>query len=163
MTDPLFSESHAWTPQQRLLIVAGVVVAGVVAISALVYGYQRYQRAQLMKGVERVEDLGFGFRRITITKSNQFQTGHYPFLYYRNRLLCQIVVTPPSISPSGNFAIYLDARSGKLILFRRADEKTIDLTKTFPGVIKSFAWHEDEGTVEATIAQEGMSMVFNLQ
>src|SRR2546421_5720748 len=134
MLDP---QSHEWTPQQRGLIVAGVVVAGLVALSALVYGYERYQRGKLMKGVERVEDLGFGFRRVTIAKANKFEMGHYPFLYYRNRLLCQIVV-PTSISPSGNFAIYQDGRSGKLILFRRRDEKTTELTSSFIGVASSF-------------------------
>ena len=75
-----------------------------------------------MRGVEHVENLGFGFRRVTIAKFNKFELGHYPFLYYRDRLLWQIG-SPPSISPSGNFAIYQDGRSGKLILFRRRDEK----------------------------------------
>jgi hypothetical protein len=158
----LFPQSHAWTPRQKLLIVAGVVVAGLVAFSVLVYSYQRYQRAKLMKGVEQVEELGFGFRRVTIAKLNKFELGHYPFLYYRNRLLCQIGA-PPSISPSGNFAIYQDARSGKLILFRRRDEKVSQLTATFAGVASPFVWHEEEGTVEATIAKEGMSLVFPLQ
>jgi hypothetical protein len=158
----LFSQSHAWTPRQRLLIVAGIVVAGLVALSALVYSYQHYRQAKLMRGVEHIEDLGFGFRRVTIAKFNKSELGHYPFLYYRNRLLCQIVA-PPSISPSGNFAIYQDGHSGKLMLFRRRDEKVSQLTSTFAGVASPFVWHEDEGTVEATIAKEGISMVFPLQ
>src|SRR5437762_11832734 len=39
----LFLQSHAWTPRQRSLI-AGAVVVGLVAFSALVYGYERYYR-----------------------------------------------------------------------------------------------------------------------
>jgi hypothetical protein len=39
----LFPESHAWTRRQRWLI-AGAVIAGVVAFSALVYSYERYHR-----------------------------------------------------------------------------------------------------------------------
>jgi hypothetical protein len=39
----LFPRSHAWTPLQKRLI-AGVVVAGVAAFSALVYSYERYYR-----------------------------------------------------------------------------------------------------------------------
>ncbi len=159
----LFPHSHAWTPRQRCQIAAGVVVAGLVAFSALVYSYERYHRAELMRGVEHVEDLGFGFRRVTIAKFNKFgELGHYPFLYYRNRLLCQIVA-PPSISPSGNFAIYQDGRSGKLILFRRRDEKVSELTKTSIGLAYPFVWHEGENTVEVELAKESMSMVFPLQ
>jgi hypothetical protein len=159
----LFPHSHAWTPRQRYLIVAGLVIGGLLALSALVYSYQRYNRANLMSGVEHVEDLGFGFRRITIAKINKFgKLDHYPFLYYRNRLLSQIVA-PPSISPSGNFAIYQDGRSGKLILFRRHDEKITELTKTSIGLAYPFVWHEDENAVEVELAKEDMSMVFPLQ
>jgi hypothetical protein len=158
----LFPQTHAWTPRQRCLIVAGVVVAGLVTFSALVYSYQRYHRAELMRGVEHIEDLGFGFRRVTIARFNKFEMGHYPFLYYRNRLLCQIG-GPPSISPSGNFAIYQDGRSGKLILFRRRDEKVSQLTSTFVELAYPFVWHEDEGTVEVELAKEHMSLVFPLQ
>ena len=154
-------EEHAWTPQQRLRIVAAVVVAGLILLAALIYGYQRYQRAQSMKGVEQVEDLGFGFRRVTVSKMSKFERGRYPFLYYRNRVLCQIVA-PPSISPSGNYAIYQDPLSGKLILFRRRDESVSDLTKTFVGVT-SYVWHEGEGTVELGVGKEGLTMVFPLK
>src|ERR1700732_4900841 len=110
----LVEPSHAWTPAQKLLIAAAVVV-GLIAISALLYGYQRYYRAKPVTGIEHVEDLGFGFRRVIIAKFNKAELGHYPFFYYRDRLLCQIGVAPPSISPSGNFAICQDVRSGKLI------------------------------------------------
>jgi hypothetical protein len=158
----LFPPSRAWTPRQRCLIIAGVVVAGLVVFSALVYSYEYYRRAKLMRGVERVEDLGFGFRRVTIAQFNGFEMGHYPFLYYRNRLLCQIGA-PPSISPSGNFAIYQDGRSGKLMLFRRRDEKVSQLTSALGEVAYPFAWHEEEGTVEAELAKEGISLVFPLQ
>jgi hypothetical protein len=157
----LLPESHAWTPRQRCLI-AGAVLAGLVALSALVYGYARYHRANPLRGAEHIEDLGFGFRRVTIAKVTKSELGHFPFLFYRDRLLCQIG-PPPSISPSGNFAIYQDARSGKLILFRRRDEKTTELTSTFIGVANPFVWHEEQGTVEAGIGKEQISAVFPLQ
>lgn len=157
----LLPDSHVWTPKQKLLI-AGAVVAGLFALLALVYGFQRYQRGQAMKGVEKIEELGFGFRRVTIAKFNKFELGHYPFLYYRDRLICQIG-SPPSISPSGNFATYQDIRTGKLMLFRRSDQKTTELTKTVVPVASAFVWHEDQGTVEAVLAKEQMSAVFPLQ
>ena len=154
-------QSHTWTPRQRLII-AGAIVASLVAVSALVYSYERYHRGNSLAGVEHIEDLGFGFRRVTIAKSNKGELGHYPFLYYRDRLLCQIG-PPPSISPSGEFAIYQDARSGKLILFRRRDEKITVLTATFIGVADPFVWHEDQGTVEAQLGKDGVSAVFPLK
>src|SRR5437868_3742590 len=156
----LLPDSHAWTPRQRWLII-GAIIGGVLALSAVVYGYQRFHRGSIPKGIEHVEDLGFGFRRVTITKPNKYELGHYPFLYYRDRLLCQIG-PPPSISPSGDFAIYQDARSGKLILFRRRDEKITELTSTFIGVVDPYVWHEDQGTVEAVLRKQGMSAVFSL-
>jgi len=156
-----YEEPHAWTPAQKSLIAVSVVAAIIVCL-ALVYGYQRYQRGKLPEGVERIEELGFGFRRITIAKSNKGQVSHYPFFYYRTRLLCQIG-PPPSISPSGNFAVYQDVRSGKLILFRRRDEKATDLTSSFIGEANPFVWHEQEGTVEAVLRKQAMSAVFPLQ
>ncbi|HEY4282037.1 MAG TPA: hypothetical protein VGM62_03165 [Chthoniobacterales bacterium] len=157
----LSSESHAWTPRQRAIIV-GAVVAGLVALSALVYGYVWSQRDKPMKGVEKIEDLGFGFRRITIAKFDKAELKHYPFLYYRERLLGQLAA-PPSISPTGNYAVYQDARTGKLILFRRSDEKITDLTSTFIGLVNSYVWHEDQGNVEAVLGGQAMSAVFSLQ
>ena len=156
-----YSEEHAWTPQQRLLIVVAVVAA-VVVVLALIFGYQRFQRGKLPKGVEQVEDLGFGFRRLTIAKRNKSEMGHYPFLFYRDRLLCQIG-PPPSISPSGNYAIYQDVRDGKLMLFRRSDEKITVLSATYIGVANPFVWHEDQGTVEAVLKREGVSAEYPLK
>jgi hypothetical protein len=159
----LFPHTRAWTPRQRCLIAAGLAIAGLVMFSVLIYSYERYQRATATSGAEHVQDLGFGFRRVTITKRNKFgQPENYPFLYYRSRLLCQIVA-PLSISPSGNFAVYQDGHSGKLILFRRRDGKVIELTQGSIGLAYPFVWHEDENTVEAELGRENMSMVFPLK
>lgn len=76
----LFPESHAWTPAQRWLI-AGAVVAGIAALVALVYSSERGHRGKPAQAVEHVEDLGFGFRGVTIAKLNKLELGHYPFLY----------------------------------------------------------------------------------
>ena len=159
-----FAEEHQWTAKQRSLIIGAVIVAVLIVVAAGVFGYQWYQRSSALKGVEQVQDLGFGFRRVTIAKQNKFEMGHYPFLYYQNRLLCQIGAgSPPSISPSGNFAACQDSRTGKLILFRRRDERLTDLTTSFIGIVRSYAWHEDQDTVEAEIAGAGMSAVFPLK
>ena len=65
----------------------------------------------LPPGTERVENLGFGFRHVTIGRWNKFELGHHGYLYYRDRQLC-MMGGPPSISPSGKFVIYQDGPSG---------------------------------------------------
>src|ERR1700755_3518751 len=155
------SEEHAWTPQQRALIVGGIVAA-IVVLLGLVFGYQYLQRGKLPKGVETVEGLGFGLKRVTGAKSNGFQTGHYPFLFYKDRLLAQLG-PDPSISPSGEYAAYQDMRDGKLALFRRRDEKITFLTQASIGPVSRYIWHEDQGNVEAVIGKEGFSSVYQLQ
>ena len=113
-------------------------------------------------GTERIENLGFGFRRVTVAKWNKFELGHHAYFYYRGRELA-LIGAPPSISPSGRFAIYQDGPSGKLFLFRRADEKITELTPTFIGVAYPFVWHEDQGTVEARFEKRHSPMTFSLQ
>jgi hypothetical protein len=113
-------------------------------------------------GTERVENLGFGFQRVTIAEWNKFELGHHAHLYYRGREL-GLIGAPPSISPSGKFAIYQDGPSGKLYLFRRADEKLIELTPEFVGVAWPYVWHEDQGTVEAQFEKGPVPMTFRLE
>ena len=161
----LTSDLDSSTPARKLVTVAAVVI-GLLVVSALVfYGYERYQATQPKEGVEKIEDLGSGFRRITVAKfnANKTELGHYQFFYYRDRRLSQITVTPPSISPSGNFAAYQEVPSGKLMLFRRADEKSVALTTSFLGPIRQFVWHEQDGTVEAVLSSDGVSAVYSLK
>jgi len=152
------SEEHDWSPQQRALIV-GAIVAGIVVILGLFFGYQYFQRGKLPKGVEKVEELGFGFRRVTIAKSNGFEQGHYPFFFYHNRLLGQIGPAP-SISPSGEYAAYQDVRNGKVMLFGRRDEKDTVLAQAGLGPVTRYIWHEDQNNVEAVIGHEGYSAIY---
>jgi hypothetical protein len=157
----LVPDSNTWTPARKVLVVAAVVIV-LLGVSALVYGYRHYQASQPKEGVERIEDLGSGFRRITIAKFNKSELGHYQFLYYHDRRLSQLN-TPPSISPSGNFAVYQEVPSGKLMLFRRGDGKSVVLTTSFIGPIRQFVWHEQDGTVEAVLSSDGVSAVYSLK
>src|SRR5215212_1707893 len=158
----LVESSSDRTPAQKLKIAAATAVIALIVIAALVYGYQRYQRAKPASGIQQVEELGFGFRRAIIAKVNKGQSAQYPFFFYKDRPLCQIGPSPPSISPSGNYAICQDIRSGKLMLFRRKDEKLVPLTAGPFGVPSGFGWQEQEGTVEAKAGAE-FSSIFNLQ
>ena len=157
------SESDSWTPEQKKWVVIGAVGAAIIVCVALIFGYQLYQRGKPKEGVEQVQELGFGFRCVTIAKFNKGELERYPFFSYRDRLLCQISGAPPSISPSGNFAIYQDPRSGKLMLFRRSDERTTPLTLTGVAVTSAFKWHEDQGTVEVELGTDHLSSEFPLQ
>lgn len=84
-------------------------------------------------------ELGFGFHKVKTPKGW--------FLYYNNENVCSLGIC--SVSPSGNYAIFQDATSGNVYLYRRADGRKIQLTKfgvEVPGVEK-FIWYEDDDTV----------------
>jgi len=112
-------------------------------------------------GTERVENLGFGFRKITIGELNSFELGHHAYLYYRDRRLSAIGLAC-SVSPSGRFAAYQDGPSGKLLLFRRADQNVSELTPKFIAVAGRFVWHEDRGVVEVEFIDRHAPMTFPL-
>jgi hypothetical protein len=100
--------------------------------------------------VEQSTDLGFGFRRVVMAepvKVSFESIGHFAYLYYRDRRLCQ--VDECSVSPSGRYVIYQDGPSGDLFLFRRADSRLTKLTSHFIAPADSFQWHEDSNSVEA--------------
>jgi hypothetical protein len=105
-------------------------------------------------GVERRQDLGFGFHRDVIAMQNPpgfFESvGHFEFLFYRQRKLCQL--DECAVAPSGKAVVYQDGPSGNLFLFRPADGKPVPLTRKFPGLVDQFEWHEGEGFISAVVA-----------
>jgi len=99
--------------------------------------------------IERTRNLGSGFRIETRAepRSSSFESvGHFEYLFYGERKLCQ--VGQYSVDPSGKFAIYQDAASGILFLFRRADQRVFRLTPKPVGFPGTFLWYERGGTVE---------------
>ena len=113
---------------------------------------------------ERTTDLGFGFRQIVLTEpsASSFESsGHFEYLYYRNRRLCQL--GDCSVSPSGRYAIYQDGPSGNLFLFRRADGRLTQLTSQFVALVDAFEWQEDANTVEARFTGGHEAQMFALQ
>ena len=104
--------------------------------------------------VEQTIDLGFGFRRVVIAEPVKvgFESiGHFEYLYYGDRRLCQVGAC--SISPSGKYAIYQDGPSGELFLFRREEGRVSRLTTHFVGRVKSFTWREEGNSVEADFGE----------
>jgi hypothetical protein len=103
--------------------------------------------------VERSTDLGFGFRQVMLAKPVQtsFESvGHFEYLYFGNKQLCQVDVC--SVSPSGKYAVYQDGPTGNIYLFRRSDGKLTQLTSQFVALVDMFDWHEDVNTVAAHFA-----------
>src|SRR3954449_1290798 len=104
---------------QKLKIIIGSIVVGIIVIAGGVYGYHLYQRSQPATGIQQVHDLGFGFRQAVIGKMEKGQLVQYPFFFYKDRPLCQLGPSAPSVSPSGNYGVCQDVRSGKIMEFRR--------------------------------------------
>jgi len=155
----LVESSTTRTPVPKLLTTAGAVQVALIAITALFYGCSKPAT-----GIQQSEDLGSGFRRVTIGKMDKGQLVNYPFFFYKDTPICQLGgPAAPSVSPSGNFGVCQDVRSGKLMLFRRRDEKIVPLTATPFGLATRFVWHEEDGSVEAEVGKEGMSGIFPLK
>ncbi|HEV2246207.1 MAG TPA: hypothetical protein VGW37_06100 [Terriglobia bacterium] len=100
--------------------------------------------------VERATDLGFGFRRVIMAEPSQssFESiGHFEYLYFGDRRLCQVGAC--SVSPSGRYAAYQDGPSGNLFLFCRVDSRATQLNARFVALVDTFTWHENAHAVEA--------------
>gem|GEM_PF-1834105 len=109
-------------------------------------------------GVERKQDLGFGFHRDVIAEAtpHSFEAvGHSEYLFYRDRKLCQL--DECAVAPSGGAIIYQDGPSGNIFLFRRKDGKITQLTKKFPGLVDRFVWHEQAGNVSAFVTRDSQA------
>lgn len=100
---------------------------------------------RLIPRVESIEDLGHGFRCVTIQKPTSFEIGHFAYLYYGEQKLCDLGLF--SVSNSGGFAVFQDANSGNLFLFRRADGRQTQLTRRFVALVDKFEWDENAGMV----------------
>ncbi|XLZ71009.1 hypothetical protein ABT364_03325 [Massilia sp. SR12] len=103
---------------------------------------------------EKKEDLGFGFslihRSIVNPPSHWEGVGHFSFVYFEKRQLCQCGRSEFSISPSGRYALLQDGPSGKLLLFTTHLDKISEVTKQYVGSPQSFKW--DEKNRSATVA-----------
>ncbi len=113
--------------------------------------------------VERTTALGHGFRRVVMAEPSQssFESiGHFEYLYFGDRRLCQVGAC--SVSPSGRYAAYQDGPSGNLFLFRSADGRTTQLTSQAVALVDTFDWHEDVRNVEAHFASANGAQTFAL-
>jgi hypothetical protein len=110
-------------------------------------------------GIERVRDLGHGFRRVLVAEQNPpgvFESvGHFEYLYYRERKLSQ--ANEAAIAPSARAIVYQDGPSGNIFLFRRTDGSITQLTKSFPGLVNRYVWREPDGVIDAFVVPSSTS------
>jgi len=113
--------------------------------------------------VEQNVDLGFGFRQVILaeTSHSSFESvGHFPYLYFRSRQICQLGEC--SVSPSGRYAIYQDGPSGDLYLFNPQEGSSIQLAQSLPALVDRFEWDEETGFVEVRLVNGTASQRFRL-
>ena len=149
--------------RQKIKIIIVVVVVSLIAIAGGIYGYQLYQKSQPATGLHDIQELGNGFRQGKIGKLEKGQLVQYPFFFYKDHPLCQLGPSAPSVAPSGNYAVCQDVRTGKIMEFRKRDEKLLPITAVPFAAPSRYVWHESEGNVEAIIGKEGFSAVLSLQ
>ncbi len=106
---------------------------------------------------ERKMEMGSGFslvgRSIQMPSTHWEAIGHFSFLYFRDRLLCECSTGDFSISPSGHYALVQDGPSGKLFLFSVKQQSLSEVTKKYIGSPRSFYWDERKRVVTIAFHQ----------
>lgn len=98
--------------------------------------------------VEQAEDLGGDFRRVALAEYTEggFESiYHGEYLFFRKQKLAYF--TSASVAPTRRFAIYINTQSDRLILFRVADETTVELSQEPVTDFGGFDWDEANGKV----------------
>ena len=106
---------------------------------------------------ETSKNLGFGLRIVSREQVNPTGhwdgVGHFSFLYFRDRLLCQCSSGDYSIAPTGEYALFQDGPSGKLLLFNVSRESIKEIISTYIGSPQHFTWDAAKNVVTVTFYQ----------
>jgi hypothetical protein len=113
--------------------------------------------------VQKTEDLGAGFRLVTLAE--HIEGGlesiyHGEYLFYRDRKLASW--SSAAVSPSRQFAVYLEQHSRHPTLFRASDQQTIELDPAAVSDLAKFDWDEAHGKV-VLVYSSGQSKDFLLR
>ena len=99
---------------------------------------------------QRSRELGNGFFEVSRSQVNSPDhwegIGHFSFIFYQNKELCQCSEYQVVISPEGKYAIYYSNQRSKLELFNVRSEETIMLSDKFIGYPQSGEWDFEEKT-----------------
>ena len=106
---------------------------------------------------EQIKNLGAGFQLVSreVVNPPEFWegVGHFSFIYFHDRQLCQCDEGDLSISPSKRNAVFKDGPTGKLFLFNVTTGHITEVTKKYIGSPQSFIWNEEEGLVTVNFYQ----------
>lgn len=106
---------------------------------------------------ERSHSLGAGFRfveREVVNPAGHWEgVGHFSYVYFHDRELCQCSSGGVSVSPSGRFAALQDGPTGKLLLFSVRLNRIVEITKDYVGSADTFAWDEPSGRLTVKFFQ----------
>lgn len=93
---------------------------------------------------EKSKDLGNGYREVARSQVNSPEhwegVGHFVFIYFKEKRLCQCSANEISVSPNGRFAVFVDDEKGELTLFNSATSTTRTLTNHYMGTPYSAEW-----------------------
>jgi hypothetical protein len=103
---------------------------------------------------ESKRDLGNGYleiRRSQVNPPAHWEgIGHFTFIYFGERKLCQCDVDEVQISPKGKFALFVP-QSGQLTLFNAATKSGKRLTKRYEGMPIAADWQLSQRRVAVTL------------
>jgi hypothetical protein len=106
---------------------------------------------------EHVEKLPGGFRlvqRSIVNPAGHWEgIGHFAFLYFRGKKLCQCGGGDVSISPTAKYALFQDGPTGKLRLINTTTGRIDDVATKYVGSPKKFSWNEAAGVVVVAFYQ----------
>ncbi len=98
---------------------------------------------------EEVTEIDNGYLEVARSQVNPpghwEEVGHFVFVYFKEKQLCQCSATEIAFSPDGRYAVFVNDRNGYLTLFNASTGATIKQTKKYIGTPYSADWDLSRG------------------
>jgi len=135
------------TPRRaRLSSTLGAMLRASVLASLLVAGASQAQPNAKPGDVlsERSTEIAHGYRQVArsqVNPSGHWEgVGHFVFVYFKDKRLCQCSADEIAIAPNGRYVVFVNEMSGRLILFDAATSKQKPLTDDYVGTPYAGEW-----------------------
>src|SRR5882762_4513495 len=93
---------------------------------------------------EKSSDIGNGYRQVSRSQVNPADhwesVGHFVFVYFKDRRMCQCSADEVSFAPDGRFAVFVDETNGQLMLFNAATSVMNSLSDKYIGDLYAGEW-----------------------
>jgi hypothetical protein len=93
---------------------------------------------------EKSTEIAHGYRQIARSQVNPpghwEGVGHFVFVYFNDKRLCQCSADEIAIAPNGRYAVFVDETSGWLMLFDATTSKQQPLTDHYVGTPYASEW-----------------------